>query len=203
MAVSSGTILKIVASLLMPDATIAQNVFFAVISDLVTSDDEDDVVLDMVDYVESMYFQIIDSVSLSVAAAGLTVYVYDHVDDDWDEIGTTSWEDFFAGTGDMLPHGVAGIVHAYSIDPDVAGRKYVAGLIESVCSNSDLSGAAITELGLFGDLWTTPTTGTATGGGIAPGVWSVAQQNFKPFLNDYAVNGLVGYQRRRKPGVGI
>jgi len=203
MAISSGTVLKIVASLLLPDASLAQNVFYAVITDLVTSDDDDDVVSDMVDWVEAMFFQIVDEVSSQVASAGLTVYEYDSVDGDWDEVGTTTWDDFFDGSGDMLPHGVAAIVHAYSLDPDVAGRKYIAGLIESVCAESDLTAGAITALGDFGTQWTTPRTGTATGGTIAPGVWSNAQDQFRAFLVDYAVNGVVGYQRRRKPGVGI
>lgn len=203
MAISSGTILKVVASLLMPDSVIAQNVFYAVITDLVTSDDEDDVVSDMVDWVEEMYTQTAGSTVSGVQASDVKVYEYDSVDDDWDEVGSDVWTDTFSHASDMMPHGVAFICHAKTTDPDTQATKYIGGFAETAALDSDVVAGTITQLADFCDSWTDVRVGTATGGDIGPGVWSEAGTVFKLFNGNYVVNGVTGYQRRRKPGVGI
>jgi hypothetical protein len=156
----------------------------------------------MVDWVEAMYFQLVDRVADVVHASDVKVYEYDPVDEDWDEVGSNTWDDFFNGATDMFPHGVAAVVHAKTTDPDVQATKYLAGLTENQALDSDLIANAVTDLALFCDLWTTARVGAATGGDITPGVWSVAQGQFRGFLGGYVVNSLLGYQRRRKPGVG-
>lgn len=203
MSISSGTFLKVVVSLLMPDSVIAQNIFYTVVVDLLTSDDELDVVADIRDWVEDMYSQIDAHVVNDVAASDFKVYEYDPLDDDWDEVGGDSWTDGFSNIDDMIPHGVAAICHAKSIDPDVQATKFICGLGEAVITESDLIGATITSLGDFNDSWTDGWGGIHTGGDFAPGVWSTAQNIFVLFNGNWVVNGVVGYQRRRKPGVGI
>ena len=203
MAISSGTILKVVASMLMPDNVIAQNVFYAVVTDLLTSDDEDDVVADLVTWVEAMYTELDVYVSTDIASSDIKVYEYDPTDDDWDEVGTDTWTDSFASADDMLPHGVAAIAHAKTIDPDTQATKYLPGWGEGSCVESDLSAGAQTAIANFCGVWTAPFGGTATGGDFSPGVWSTVGVVFKLFNEAFVVNGVVGYQRRRKPGVGI
>lgn len=203
MAISSGTILKVVVSLLLPDSVIAQNVFYSVVADLVTSDAEDDVVLDLIDWVELMYTELNAYIVSSVVASDVKVYEYDHVDDDWDEVGTDAWSDGFASAGDMLPHGVAAVVHAKTIDPDVQATKFLPGFADGVFDDSDLSAGGVTAVLDFADVWGAPFTGTATGGLFGGGVWSVARGQFVLFNEVYICNGIAGYQRRRKPGVGI
>jgi hypothetical protein len=201
-AITSGTVLKVVATLLMPDATIAQNVFYAVITDLVTSNDEVDVVSDCKDWVEAMYYQIIARVSDQVTGSDVKVYEWDSTDSDWDEIGSDTLDLFNAGAIDMLPHGVAAVVHAKTLDPDTQGTKFIAGLTEGQTVDSDLSAACLADLALFCDYWTDVRVGDATGGDIVPGVWSTKGPVFRAMNGNYSVNGVVGYQRRRKPGVG-
>jgi hypothetical protein len=203
MSISDGTILKIVVSLLLPDTVIAQNVFYSVVADLVTSDDEDDVVTDLVTYVEDMYDQLTGIISDTVVASDIKVYEYDSNDDDWDEVGTDTWADIFASGSDMMPHGVACLIHARSTDPDTHASKYIPGLSDNNALDSDITGAAVVVLADFADVWVAPFIGTETGGTFGPGVWSEADTVFKIFNGNYTVNGLVAYQRRRKPGVGI
>lgn len=203
MAISSGTILKVVVSLLMPDSVIAQNIFYTVITDLVTSDAEDDVVDDMIIWVEAMYTDLIGNLSDQMAGSDVKVYEYDPIDEDWDEVGSNTWSVTFTGTGDMIPHGVAAICYAKTLDPDVQAGKYIPGITEDSFSESDLNAGLVTDLAQFCATWVGGFTGTNTGGTVGPGVWSTVGAVFKLFNGNYVINGLAGYQRRRKPGVGI
>lgn len=203
MSISSGTILKVVVSLLMPDSVIAQNIFYTVVTDLITSDDEGDVVSDIQDWVEAMYAPLNNYIVLGVEASDFKVYEYDPIDDDWDEVGADTWVDGFANASDMIPHGVAAISHAKTIDPDVQGTKFIPGFGDTVFIESDLSAGGVTAMGNFNDVWVTPFGGTATGGDFVPGIWSTVGVVFKLFNGNWVVNGVAGYQRRRKPGVGI
>jgi hypothetical protein len=203
MAILTGTILKVVASILMPENVIAQNIFYAVVTDLVTSDDEDDVVADLVTWVELMYAELNEGVADVCAASDVKVYEYDPLDEDWDEVGSDVWTDGFALVSDMLPHGAAGLIHAKTTNPDVQAGKYIAGIGEVTCVESDWDIGAITRFADFAAVWVAPFVGTETGGTFGSGVWSTAKENFLLFNGIYIVNGLVAYQRRRKPGVGI
>lgn len=203
MAISSGTILKVVVSLLLPDSVIAQNVFYSVVVDLVTSDDEDDVVADIIDWVEDMYGDLAAQICNDNTSSDVKVYEYDAIDDDWDEVGTDTWSVTFTNTGEMGPHGVAALVHAKSIDPDVQGSKYIPGLSDASIIISDIGAGLATALATFCGTWVTPFAGTATGGAFAPGVWSTARDVFVLFNGNFVVNGLAAYQRRRRPGAGI
>lgn len=203
MAISSGTILKIVVSLLLPDTVIAQNIFYSVVADLTTSDAEEDVVTDLVTWVEAMYTTLAGIISDDVVASDIKVYEYDSIDDDWDEVGTSTWADTFSSTSDMMPHGVACLIHARSTDPDTHGSKYIAGLSENNALDSDITGAAVAVLANFADDWVDAFIGIETGGTFGPGVWSEVGTVFKLFNGNYTINGLIAYQRRRKPGVGI
>lgn len=203
MAIASGTILKVVASILMPDNVIAQNVFYTIVTDLVTSDDEADVVDDLVTWVEAMYDEIATGISDECAASDVKVYEYDPADPDWDEVGVAVWVDTFALVTDMLPHGAAQIIYAKSTNPDVQAGKYIAGLGELTCVGSDLDNGAITRGLAFAGEWVAQFVGLETGGTFDPGVWSTARTEFLLFNGNVILNGLVGYQRRRKPGVGI
>jgi hypothetical protein len=136
-------------------------------------------------------------------AAGLKVYNYDAIDDDWDEVGDSVWVDTFIGGGDMLPHGVAGVIHAKSLDPDVQGAKYIGGIVETQHETAGFVAQAMTAMVDFAQIWTQSFVGSATGGDFVPGVWSVVQTNLRLFSGVEIVNVTAGYQRRRKPGVGI
>ena len=203
MAVSDGTILKIVASILMPDAVLVMNVFNAVFADTGTSNDEADVVSDLVDWVEALYATLNAQISSSSVASEVAVYEYDAIDDDWDEIGSDGWTDGFTNTDQILPFGVAPIVRMKTIDPDVQGRKFLPSWCEDTLANGYLGAGDLTAAANFAAEWITAFVGAATGGDFVPVVWSPTGKVPKVGNGVYIVNAISGYQRRRKQGVGI
>lgn len=201
--IPDNTVLRIVVSILLPDNVLAQNIFYTLFRDTGASADADDVVSDIVDYVETMYDEVASQINALAASAGIHVYNYDAGDDDWDEVGSTTWVDTFAGGGDMLPHGAAAVLHAKTTDPDVQATKFLPGLQEVQSAGSDLIAGAITAYTAFVVDWIQDDVGTATGGDFEMGVWSPKNSAFFHFNNIGIVNHIIGYQRRRKPGVGI
>jgi hypothetical protein len=203
MAVADGAILRIVASLLFPESVIAQNVFYAVFTDTGTSDDEQDVVDDLATWIEAVYDTINAQISDLVALTGLKVYVYDSIDDDWDEVGDAVLTDAFEAASEMLPHGVAYLCHAKTTDPDVQASKFIGGMAEQTSEDGTWSSSTMTNFALFGAEWVGTFVGGITGADFAPVVWSTAQGVAKLFSGTIILNATPAYQRRRKPGVGI
>lgn len=201
--IPDNTVLRVVASMLLPDQVIAQNVFYLMFKDTGASADADDLLSDLVDYIEGVYYEFRGYMNTSAIAAGIQVYMYDAGDDDWDEVGALPWADSFADAGEMLPHGASVILHAKTTDPDVQATKYIPTLGESACENSDLSPTGITAAILMVVDWVQDDVGALTGGDLQPGVWSPTNSAFFHFNNVGVVNHIIGYQRRRKPGVGI
>lgn len=202
MAITSGTILKVVASFLFPDSVIAQNVFNVVVTDLVTSDDEEDVVADCITWVEDMFTHILAHIGDVVTTSEVSVYEYDSIDDDWDEVGTDVWSVTFTNANQMLPHGIACVVHARTIDPDTLGTKYLGGFTEEATNGSNVGVGLVALLVDFLDEWVTAFVGVETGGTFGPVIWSPTDTVARIMSGTGYVNGQVGYQRRRKPGVG-
>jgi hypothetical protein len=157
----------------------------------------------MEDYIEAMYDLIKVQMSDVVTTDDVKVYVYDAPGADFDEVGDRSVEVAFEQSGEFMPHGIAAVTNANTTNPDVQGRKYWGGWTEPSNLDGYLSGAIITQMALLAGEWITPFTGAATGSGFVPGVWSPTHTTFYPFNSDAATNLLWGYQRRRKPGVGI
>lgn len=203
MSVEAGTTLRAVAELIMPASTVAQNVYVASFNDTGGSNADQDVVDDMVDWCNAMYLQLVDQMNDTVLPGEVKVYEWDPIGLDWDELGSGTMTFVTANVSQMLPHGVAAVITGRTFNPDVNGRKFFAGFGEDMCSGSNLTGAALTALLLAGAQWLTTFTGTATGSTFYPGVWSVVDSAFRRFVDNLIVNGIVGYQRRRKPGVGI
>lgn len=203
MAVADGTILRIVASLLFPENVIAQNIFYAVFTDTGTSDDEQDVVDDLATYIEAIYDLADSNISDEITLTGVKVYEYDSGDDDWDEVGDAVINHTFGSANDMSAHGVSVVLHAKTTDPDVQAAKYFGGWTEQMIIDG-LFISAMTALVLsMGAEWTAPFVGAITGADFGPGVWSPTETNFFLFSGTEVFNLIPGYQRRRKPGVGI
>lgn len=203
MSIEAGAILRVVAELIMPGSTVAQNVFYAQFNDTGGSNADQDVVDDLVDWVDDIFNQIVNQMSDTITAGEVKVYQWDALDLDWDEIGSNVATFAPADVGEMLPHGVAAVMTGRTFDADVNGRKFFAGFSEGEQDGSYWVALALTNLLLAGAQWLTTFAGTATGSTFYPGVWSVAQVVFRRFVDNLIVNGVAGYQRRRKPGVGI
>lgn len=103
------------------------------------------------------------------------------------------------GVSDMLPHAVAGVVSFPTDIPRKFGRVFIPGLTENEQGDSLLSAGAATALGLFAaDLRTAFTAGTASF------LYRVlGKAGLFDDTTGFSVNGILGSQRKRKPGVGI
>lgn len=202
MPVADGAILKVVAQSLFPTAVLVQNVFNVVFADTGASNDDADVVDDLVDWMDSIYDNLNAVVNTGIDGDQVFVYKFDPTDVDWDEVGTAAWTWNPTSATDMVPHGVAAVLNAVTTEPDVQGRKFFAGIVEDEALRSTLQATALAALAAAGADWITPFVGAATGGDFAPTIWS-PKTTTAWLISSVLVNTIVGYQRRRKPGVGI
>jgi hypothetical protein len=203
MAITDGTILRIVASLLWTDGNVNQNVFNAVLTGGGSPWDEPDIIDDAVDWLDNLYANMVGTMSDEIDGNECIVYEYDAVGQDWDEVGSDAWTFDPNGASDQLPRGVAGLVRLWTTDPDVQGKKYLPGLVENNLDDGLFSGALITQLLAFAADWYTPFVGAASGATFTPGVWSVVNTVFKAGIDHIATSTIPAYQRRRKRNVGI
>ncbi len=202
MAVPTGAILRVVANLLFPESVIAQNVFYTLFDNDGTGNDEVDVLSDLGDWIEAIYTTLNTYMDNDVTLSHATVYIRDVVGGDWDEVGFETLTDAFAGVAYMLPHGAACVLHAKSSNPDRQGAKFFGGFIDEIQNQSVIIAPGITALIAAGVQWVQDFTGAATGSNFDPGVWSPTDNVMYQFSGTLDVSNYIGYQRRRKPGVG-
>lgn len=203
MTLSVGEILQIVTVLQWLDGDIMQNVWNAVISGSGGPYDEADVVDDMEEWMDEVYANIVDRTSDGLDGSEVRCYVYDPVDDDWDEIGTNAWGFSPSDAGEALPHGVAALINCKTSDPDVSGKKYMGGAGESSADDALWSSTHLSALAALAVDWVTPFVGSTSGADFTPGVWSPTRTNFFFMTGQVVIPTIPAYQRRRKQGVGI
>lgn len=203
MSIVTGDILRIVASMLWTDGNVNQNVFNVVITGAGSPFDDLDIIDDAEDWLDNMYANLTSSVSDELDGNEVIVYKYDAVDDDWDEVGSQSWVWDPTSTADQLPRGVAALVRLWSTDPDVQGKKYLPGLVETALTDGLWPSSALTVFLAFAADWYLPFTGATSGATFTPGIWSVVGKVLKAGVDHIAASGIPAYQRRRKRNVGI
>jgi len=203
MTIPTDAILRVVWQMLLPDNVILQNVFYTQFDNDGTGNDDSDVVLDLVDWMEDIYTNLAASMDSNVIVQEMIAYIRDVVGGDWDEIGTGVPSVTPSAAGAMAPHGVAALQHARTTNPDVSAHKYYGGLPDDSVLDSDLSTGILVNIVLAGADWVADFVGVATGSNFNPGVWSPTKTGFFAFNGVFVTNGQVAYQRRRKPGVGI
>jgi hypothetical protein len=203
MAINEGDILRIVASLVFPDDVIMQNVFHMVATTIVGDGNEEDITEDAVGYIDDIYEEHEANIDDTIDGDEIKVYVWDSVDQDWDEIGTGLMTITAAAVGDAMPHGCALLQTFFTSDPDVQGRKYWGGFGEGNHADGDWSGTVLANIVLAAADVITTVTGVTTGSTFQPAVWSPKNENAFLYSGVVVTNSVVAYQRRRKPGVGI
>jgi len=203
MSITVGDILKVVVSLVWDDGEINQNVYNAVISGTGGPYDDTDIVDDGEDWADVLYSNLYPYMDPEIAGSHVTVYVYDPADDDWDEVGTNAWGLSCTGATNALPRGVAGLVNARTLNPDVQGKKYLPGLIEGICDQGLWQSAGTAAFLAFALDWVTAFTGATSGASWIPVVWSVANTVATAMSGEVTIPTIPAYQRRRKQGVGI
>lgn len=203
MAIPTGAILKAVASVVLPELVIAQNVFNVVFDNDGGSDDDTDVVSDVRDWIDDIFTEVELQMDSESNPSDVKVYIWDAIDLDWDEIGSDALTYVPSRVAEMLPHGIAALIYARTEDPDVMGLKYLPAFTELAQEASSWLAPQLIEMLAAAAEWTTDFTGALTTSNFTPGVWSTAQEDFKEMSGVYGAKGNCAYQRRRKPGVGI
>lgn len=203
MSVTTGDILRAVATMLWTDGNVMQNVFNAVITGGGGPWDDDDVVTDLTAWVKDVYDELVSDVSNTVDGSQVIGYIYDAIDDDWDELATNNWVWNPTNATGELPRGAAALMNARTTDPDTNGKKYMGGLCEDGLTNGLWTAGVLADMVLAGGKWITPVVKAATGALFTPGVWSPTDTVFKAMGTTVIYPTMPAYQRRRKRGVGI
>lgn len=203
MTVSIGDILQVVAVLAWADGAIFQNVFHTEVTDGPEPLDNQDVVDDMQDWVESIYDTITASCSPNASGSEVRVYKWDTVGQDWDEIGTNLFDFVGVAVVDELPRGVAGLINAKTTDPDVNGKKYIGGMTEGSVTDGLLTVGEVARLVAYATEWLQVEVGVASGGDFDAGIWSPTQELLFDLSGTMVIPAIPAYQRRRKRGIGI
>lgn len=203
MSVADNDILRVVASFLWTDGNINQNVFNTVVSGGGGPYTDSDIGDDMEDWLDDMYLNLVTAITSSMDGNEVVIYKYDVPGDDWDEVISQAWTFNPTGAGEYLPRAVAGLVRLWTTDPDVQGKKYVPGMLESTLVDGLFAGTLITQLLAFAADWYLPFVGAASGATFTPGVWSVVGKVFEAAIDHVATSTIPAYQRRRKRNVGI
>lgn len=200
MTVLNGAILQCVQTILLPQTSIAQNVFHTRKDGGSTADN--DVIVAIAEWMELMYANVDSHMHDGASLGSTTISQWDTVGLDWDLIGLAAPTEVGTSMDDMLPHGAAALIHGVSSDADVRGSKFLAGFAEGAQDNG-LWGAGVTaNLALFAIDWQDAFT-AANGVSIASGVWQRSSNTFFRLSGTLTASGIVAYQRRRKQGVGI
>lgn len=203
MSITVGDILRVVAVLNWTDGNIMQNVFNATIAGSGGPFTDSDIVADAIAWINPMYVNLTAAVSENVDGSEVRVYLYDAVDDDWDEVGSTLWAWNPSATTDEIPRGVAALLNAKTTDPDVNGKKYFGGLTEPSATDGLWTAGVLSDLADWGSDWVGTFTGGTSGASWVPGIWSPTGTNFFAFSGTVIIPTIPAYQRRRKRGVGV
>lgn len=203
MTIAVGNILRVVASMGYADGAVMQNVYNAVIGGAGGPYDEADIVDDAVDWAEAMYAEVVGDMTEDLFSTQVQVYVYDPIDDDWDEVGSDTWSWAPTDITKQLPRGNAALLVARTTDPDVNGKKYIPGLAEGSIGDGLINAPVVANLVSFGVEWLTQFVGGVSGATWDPGIWSPTRTNLFVMSGTLIVSNIVAYQRRRKRGVGI
>jgi hypothetical protein len=200
-AVEDNAQLKLVQEINMLDAVVAVNVFY-VKCDFVEGQPVDDVLDACETWIVGLYTAIIAQIRDTVTMGDLTVYEYDTILDQWDNIGSRAPTVVFTNATEMLPHGVAALVRAYTEEARTVGRKYLPAFCEDRQEDGAWIGATITALTAFGVAWSTSEI-VHTSNELLPAVFSTKWKTVRLLSGTEVVLTDPAYQRRRRPGVGM
>lgn len=203
MTISTGDILRLVLTYLWDDGNVVQNVYNAVVTGGGGPWDDDDIMGDFANWHGDMNDELTSFLASELSGSQKIGYVYDAIDDDWDEIATQNMVKEFTGATDELPRGAAALLNARTTDPDTNGKKYIGGTIEGMLENGLWSAAMLAALVGYGGEWVTAFVGPASGADYTPGIWSPTNTVFTAMSGTVIIPTMPAYQRRRKRGVGI
>jgi len=194
-------VIRIVLAFLMPESQVAQLVMHYRVGPGSPTNVTD--ALDDINDVLALAWLIIDEyVAGTVLGQTLSMLKWNTTTKAFDGVGAIPVTQFDGtGVGEMLPHGVAGVLRFFTSVGRRQGRKFIPGLQENTQDEGSFTALVGTALALTAAAWDDNVT--TTGGLLVPGVFRTSDESFEDFTKEVAANTIVGYQRRRKQGVGI
>lgn len=203
MSLAEGVILKIALNILLNDEQTAMQIFWATLSDSVGSGplDEDDVIDAAANWMDEIYAHVSDALADTITPGLVEVWEVDGPTGDLTPIGdgAASWT--ATSVVDSLPNGCAIIGSLKTTNTDVTGRKFIPGWGDEGAVDNNLAAGPLGKLVNFVAEWATVFV-DANEVQLNPGVYSNTLNNFYLTSGVAVANAIVGYQRRRKPGVG-
>lgn len=206
MTIAIDDVVRVVLTWTAPLATIAQNVWH-----MVNTGGGGGALSDLLDDIETQYTVAFADLDLQVSeeyeATLLEMFRWDFTLHQWDGVGNRALS-LLVGTdaGDYLPHGNAYVLRYLTEASRRQGRMFVPGIPDTKVVDGVLVSSTEADLALFMADWGTDIS-------VGASLMELCTFNSEPTsplyetasvaTGDYVVNSIPGYQRRRKPGVGI
>ena len=171
------------------------------------NEDPADVLDDIVTNFEAAWANIASVVSDAWASGSISLLQRDTSLHQWDGVAQTTSANLDGGSAsDGIPPGAAALVKIFTQSARRQARKYVMGILEGSVTNGLLLASPMVALGLFvADLVDDVTSGTET---LVMGTYntiptSVLYESFSENDDRAAVEAVIAYPRRRRPGTGV
>lgn len=206
MTIDVGDVIQLVMTWDTPLASVAQNVWHMQMVSGAGADEAD--ILAAVETQLQVAFTDIDGfIADDFEAVTLEGFVRDVALHQWDGFGAEVLSSMIGlSTGDYEPHGVAAVCRWFTESLRRQGRIFLPGLVETAIVGGVISASPEADLALFMADFMTDIS-------VTGGLLTLCTYNVEPLSALYesaslaigvaVINSLPGYQRRRKPGVGL
>jgi len=197
----TGEIARITVSYSQAGGSVAQNTFF---TQLLSGDITDaSALIDLENWVNAGWLDEWEDNASEDAAGNSAAYDIINVDGTVNRaLGNSSFPTHPGVLAqDIEPPAVSYFMFAPTAEPKIRGRKFVPGVPEERVVDGLLTSGALSALVTLGDYYVNTYVNGSNSYGM--GVLSTVLQEFVPFIASYVISDVPGYQRRRKPGVGI
>jgi len=197
--IAVGDYLEAAVQFIQDNANRAMNVFHFVVTDAGISD-PNDFCNAITDDIAALYnLWLASNVSGTVLGTTVIWRQWNSFTDTWQEIAECDFNFIPLAISQMLPQGAAGVVKFPGANGGRMGRKFVYGLVEANQSAGELDTTVSLVLAGWGaDMAKTIGDVNAE---VQPIIWQGAG-SFNPMTGTALVDSRIGYQRRRKQGVG-
>ncbi len=201
MTVTTGDIVRATVNLILPGPNIAQNVYHY-LAGAGVAESETNVINTLSFLINSTYVNIDSLLANTITPGEIAFAVSNDNGATYSDIGTGAFTTFApSSVNDMLPHGAAAVCRFAGVGTGRQGRKFISGITEAHQDESTLTAGAVTGLVFFALAVTS--NATVAGGQLLAGWQRSNPLGFIQYSGSVFVNTVMGYQRRRKPGVGI
>ena len=208
MAVNDGDVLRVVVTIDAPNLVVMQNVHYWQLSDPTPDNPSNAQILTALDTkVTTLAQQVDDQQASDYTWSDIAVEKIGWNVDHWEtveNIGTAVIGVNGLSEADSVPHGVAMTITATTPRPQTRARKFIPGIQESGAADSTWNGAVLGAAANYISQWLLEETvvGSAELVPVVVGQ-SGASAGLIYLLLTGVVSAVAGYQRRRKPGVGV